>query len=74
MPSPFLDVTQHWLVVINQSFGTACPETSVKINQRRLTSPKSGDLIYSVAEAWNHATFALKQYTEYKVKEAFKTV
>jgi len=63
MPSSFLDVTQHWIVVIKQSFGTACPEISLTMNQRRVTSPKSEDFIYSVAEAWNYPTLALKQYT-----------
>ena len=33
----------------------ACPETSATINLRWVTSQKSEDLIYTAAEAWNHA-------------------
>jgi hypothetical protein len=32
-----------------------CTETSVTTNQRRVTPQKSEDLIYTAAEAWNHA-------------------
>jgi hypothetical protein len=34
---------------------TGCPETSVTTNQRRVTSHKSEDLIYTATKACNHA-------------------
>jgi len=34
---------------------TDCPETSLTINLRCVTSQKSEDLIYNAAEARNHA-------------------
>ena len=36
-----------------------CPETSVPINLRRITSLQNEDLIYTVAEAWNHCSSSL---------------
>ena len=38
-----------------------CPETSVPTNQHCLTSYKSKYIIYTTAEARNHATYSLAQ-------------
>jgi hypothetical protein len=44
---------QSWPLNIGE---TGCPETSVTTNQRCVTYHKDEDLIYTAAEAWNHAT------------------
>jgi len=52
----FWDVTERRLLtsdVSGKSFDR--PATSVTINQGRVTSQKSKDLIYSATEAWSHA-------------------
>ena len=40
------------LILENATEG--CPETSVIINLRFVTSRKSEDLVYTAADAWNH--------------------
>ena len=47
---------------------TGCPETSVTINA--LTSQKIKDLIYTAAEAWNHAKYEYYCRIEFDVSDA----